>query len=162
MGPRRKKGKTSGSRLLRLGPFFLTFLAGGVATLLLLWVGGVLRWDGKPDPGAANEPECLRAQANGLAAILLPQAEWHSRDTTLPMEWVGRLRSSESLIQWNARVSAGIQSLGMDVLEGREEILERVGQWPLQRLTLVVGSGGETLATVIVETSRSPNLPPPF
>jgi hypothetical protein len=140
----------------------VAFLAGGL-TVYLLFGGWNRPHQGRPpapDPGAAAAE--LQRQADLLATVLLPQAEWIRRELALPMEWEGCLPSAESLVQWNARVSAGIEGLGLQVLDGREEVISRAGKWPLQRLTLIVGGAGEILATIVIETSRSPDLPPPF
>jgi hypothetical protein len=137
-------------------------VAGGLTVYLLLggWNRGGQGSPPAPDPAAAGAE--LQRRADLLATILLPQAEWLRRESALPMEWEGRLPSSESLVQWNARVSAGIEGLGLEVFDGREEVIARAGKWPLQRLTLTVGGAGELLATIVIETSRSPALPPTF
>jgi hypothetical protein len=94
--------------------------------------------------------------------VLSDEAEWQSRGVGHPPEWRGTLREGESLVHWNARVSGGIEKAGMRIRRGTEELLERRGGETGQRLTLEVGGEDEVLARVIVETRRSPYLPPSF
>ncbi len=111
-------------------------------------------------PGAASEPAVSRLEA--LEQLLAPAARWRQRDPGVPMVWTGTLGPPETLVQWNARISAGVEALGLEILEGREEILTRSRGRPLGRLTLVVGDAGEILATIVVEAVRPPALPPAF
>jgi hypothetical protein len=78
------------------------------------------------------------------------------------MEWVGELRSSDSLIQCNGRISTLLEALGLEVLDGREQLEEGPGQTVLQRLNLVIGRAGEVLGTIAIEARRDPSLPPAF
>ena len=94
--------------------------------------------------------------------MLHGEAEWEREGIGQPAEWRGKLRGSESLVHWNARVSAAIEGAGLQVGSGREELLDRKGGGTTQRLTLEVGTGAEPLAMVVVETRRSPYLPPSF
>ncbi len=158
----RKQRNPGGSTLARLGPLLLPFLAGGLVVFLLMGGFAHLRLPLREAPVVPNAALHAQQRLTALEAVLLPQAEWHHRELDPPLEWLGRLPSSQSLVQWNARVSAGIRALGMEVLEGQEDIIERPGSWPLQRLTLVVGEAGEMLATIVVETTRSPETPMPF
>lgn len=163
MSPRAKTSKrTKGLDPARFGPFALAFLAGCLATVLILWGAGLIHRGHSPSASPEESAALLEGRVAALSALLLPQADWRRRELSIPMEWIGQVSSSESLVQWNAQVSAGIRGLGLEVLEGREEVVTRPGKWPLQRLTLVVGAAGEALATIIVETTRSPTLPAAF
>ncbi len=161
MGTSRKERTRWGVLPIRLTPLFAAFVTGCLAAILILWRLGALSPAAPSGPPPAPPPS-LAERAEALSAMLLPQAEWRRRDGGVPMVWDGRLPAEESLIQWNARVSAGVQALGLEVLEGREEIIHNAGKWPLQRLTLVIGHAGRVVATLMVETTRSPSLPAPF
>jgi hypothetical protein len=66
------------------------------------------------------------------------------------------------MIHWNARASAAIEQAGLQVLDATEELIDRRGRPPLQRLQMRIADGGDPVAIVVVETSRSPALPPAF
>lgn len=160
MSPRRKK-KTGGSGLRWLGPLLVAFLAGAVAVYFLI-SGGYLDPLGV-DLTAAQQEELRQARIGLLTTMIDDQARWTYRDLAdPPLEWKGTLPDSVSLVQWNARVSKNIQELGFEILAGREEVIPRAGRWPLQRLTLEIGSGGHPIGRVTVELPRSPRLPQAF
>jgi len=164
MGRQRRAKSTKGAPPIRLAPLLVCFLAGSVLTVLGLWHWGVLGPQAPleipPAPGAPEAAGLSRREA--LERLLTPAARWSQRDLERPMVWTGTLEPAESVVQWNARISAGVESLGLEILEGREEILTRPRGRPLTRLTLVVGDAGEVLATLVVEAVRSPSLPPAF
>ena len=132
-----------------------------------LWHWGVL---GPRQLRPAPAPDRVRAvsaalavpRAEALAALLEPAARWRRRDMGPPMQWTGAIDASESLMQWNARVTAGVEGMGLEVIEGREEILELVKGGTRARLTLVIGSTEEVLATLAVEAVRPRSTPPAF
>lgn len=150
----------------RPGPLLITFLIGGALVFLGLGLSGRIHWETDSADGdrvAAATPRVDReTTAAMLTAVLEPQAEWRTRGPAIPLNWCGEIGSDESLVQWNARVTALCERLGLEVIAGTEEIIERRGRWPLQRLTLVAALGGETLATLVVEDTRPPTVPPTF
>ncbi|MBD3237360.1 MAG: hypothetical protein GF330_11690 [Candidatus Eisenbacteria bacterium] len=159
--------RASRSRLQvpRPGPLLIAFLAGGALVLLALGLSGRVRWNApaqRETPVTAGVPVDPETTAALLAAVLEPQADWERHDASPPLQWRGRVAAEESLVQWNARVSALCERLGLQIVSGTEEIIERRGRWPLQRVTLVAALAGETLATLVVEAPRPPTVPPAF
>lgn len=162
MGGRRRK-RASGRR--RSGAFLLPLL-GGLAFVALVAV--VRPWTlvprhapapaALPLPTAPSPAEMLVR----LRTVLHGEAEWEREGIGQPPEWRGKLRDGEALVHWNARVSGAIEGAGLQVRDGREELLDRPGGVTLQRLTLEVGTEQAVLAIVVVETRRSPYLPPTF
>lgn len=157
-----QRNKLGGSILERIGPFFLAFVAGGLTLWLLLLGSGKLRTTEAAGTDPVARGAVRVAKTSALAELLLPQADWIRRDSGLPMHWFGEVPSSESLVQWHARLSAAIRGMGLEILEGEEEITPQPRAWPSQRLTLAIGDGGELLATIVIETTRSPALPEVF
>jgi len=155
----RSRKRRDSRRSWRGSLLLLAFLAGAVAVLLLLR-------DGAPEPDPTTERLLAaqrRAELEGaLTRLLAAQARWDEAGSGRPLTWQGELAGRESLVRWNSRVSGEIEALGLEVLSGTEQLIERRGRFPLQRLRLTVGVGEETLATVVVETTRSPSLPPVF
>ncbi|MFH1143492.1 MAG: hypothetical protein V1774_03010 [Candidatus Eisenbacteria bacterium] len=97
-----------------------------------------------------------------LAAILEKRATWEVRAEGIGSEWLGRIPQGMSLVHWNAETTSALESAGLEVLAGREDLIDRRGRAPLQRLTLEIGVMGEFLATVVVETTRQSSLPTAF
>lgn len=151
-----------GSILERIGPYFLAFVAGGLALWLLLLGSGSLGRGAPERPDAAALGAARVEKAQALSELLLPQADWIRRDSGLPMHWYGEVSSSMSLVQWHARLSAAIGALGLEIFEGEEEITPRPGAWPTQRLSLAIGDGTARLANIVIETTRDPALPAAF
>lgn len=167
MGGRRRAKGTRGAASRRLAPLLIFFLGGSLLTVLALWHWGVLgprplHPAPAPDrePAALAEPAVPRAEA--LAALLEPAARWRRRDMGPPMSWTGAIDVSESLLQWNARVTAGVEKLGLQVLEGQEEIVDLARGGARARLTLIIGTAEEVLATLVVEAARPRETPPAF
>lgn len=177
MGRRRK-----GSRFRRYGlPLIAAAaLAGCAAFLLLIGPSSTRSPASHPvtslpaagDASATPAPEAggLRGESVGasagdldrLAAVLAPAARWRVARSGVPALWEGRIEEGETLVHWNARVTAGIERAGLEVLEASEELLQQRGRIPLQRLTMRVGSEGRALAEVRVEALRAAELPPAF
>jgi hypothetical protein len=112
-----------------------------------------------PAPAPGPSPAELLVR---LRTALHGEAKWEREGIGQPPEWRGTLKEGESLVHWNARVSAAIEGTGLKVRNGREELLERGPGVTMQRLTLEVGTAEAVLASVVVETRRSPYLPPTF
>lgn len=148
----------------RLGPVFVAFLTGGALLLVALGISGRIRWGRHPVPAptatatAWNRDACMSA----LVGFLRPQANWRDSAIACPLHWTGEIPAASSLIQWNARVSRALADLGLEIVSGTEEVIERRSRRPMQRLTLVAGRAGETLATIVVECQRPPQLSPVF
>jgi len=162
MGSRKRK-RASGRK--RSGAFlYPVLIVAALATLLLILRPWTLIPRSAPAASAPipPPPPSSTELLVRLRTLLQDEAEWRRQGTGQPPEWSGKLRGEESMVHWNARVSAAIEAAGMQVREGTEELIERQGGGTLQRLTLEVGSGAETLATIVVETRRSPYLPPTF
>ncbi len=159
MSPRRKKQKT-GLSLGWLGPLLVSFVAGGLTVYFLMSSGHLVPLG--DDAADIHLSELRDARLQLLETLLLPQARWTARELSEPIDWQGSLPDSVSLVQWNARITQGVQSLGFEILSGAEEVIPRAGRWPLQRLTLEVGESGLPLGRIMVETSRSPRLPQAF
>lgn len=161
----RKKKKQWRIKLPRLSPLVWSFLAGGVVVFLILGLCNRILWGHHSESGERDAKVTAAEQSRRveqLATLLHPLADWDATEVSCPLEWKGRIPSSESLVQWNAWASSAMQSLGLEVFAGTEEIIERRGRWPLQRLTLIGGISGETLATIVIETPRRQELPPAF
>jgi hypothetical protein len=162
MSGRRRK-RASGSK--RSGAFLLPAL---IVLALGVLVGMTHPWtllpQARPSPDESPVKPVLSAAelTRRLAAILEREAQWQEKGAGQPPEWRGKLPEKESLVHWNARISAAIEAAGLQVQSGTEELLERENGSPVQRLTLEVGGGGERLARIVVETRRSPYLPPSF
>lgn len=165
--------RTRGAASGRLAPLLICFLGGSLLTVMGLWHWGALGFRQQPpapgpDPGRATSakpapPVQLAAPRPGdLAALLEPVARWRRRDPGPPMSWTGAIDTSESLLQWNARVAAGIEALGLQVLEGREEIVDLARGGGRAQLTLVIGTAEEVVATLVVEAVRPRTTPPAF
>jgi hypothetical protein len=162
VSPRKRKSK-KGSVLSGVGPVFLSFIIGAVMVMFLVG-GGYLPWL-VPQERAESELQTtvddLRLKA--LKIFLDGQADWQGGEPGIGSGWEGRLPNSESLVQWNARITDGIEAIGLQVLSGQEEIVHRKNRQPLQRLTMTIGEEtGEFLTTVMVEIVRSDNLPSVF
>jgi len=110
-----------------------------------------------PVPGPSPAELLVR-----LRTALHAEARWEREGIGQPPEWRGTLKEGESLVHWNARVSGAIEGAGLQIREGREDLLERGPGVTAQRLTLEVGTAEALLARVVVETKRSPYLPPTF
>ncbi|MCK4413627.1 MAG: hypothetical protein KAY32_08790 [Candidatus Eisenbacteria sp.] len=156
----RKAGSSRAGRWA-LGPLLIAFFSGA---LLVVLVVVLLEWPARRPGGAtaaAGRP-AVQEQLAGLAALLDSQAEWEQIGDVSCPEWHGRIVDETSLVRWNAGATAALGAAGFEILAGKEDLIHRRNRWPLQRLTLEVGVAGEQIATVIVETGRSPSLPPPF
>jgi hypothetical protein len=140
----------------------------GLFIALLLVIGSRDRARPSGPPGSAS-PETIASAteraASGpdrLSRVLAGKADWEIERAGSPPRWEGRLSDSESMIHWNARASAAIEQAGLQVLDATEELIDRRGRPPLQRLQMRIADGGDPVAIVVVETSRSPALPPAF
>ncbi len=168
MGARRRPRRTTGGAASRrLTPLLVCFLGGCLVTVLVLWHWGVLgRGPAPPTPIAdqvqASAGELSPPRAEALTALLEPAARWRRRDMGPPLSWTGAIDGSESLLQWNARITAGVEKLGLQVLEGREEIVNPARGAARARLTLVIGTAEEVLANLVIEADRSRATPPAF
>jgi hypothetical protein len=140
------------------------FIAGSAALLLALGLSGRIR---------GSKPATLTAVTRGVAwerdgcisalvDFLSDKAKWRSRNAACPLDWKGELPGAASLIQWNATVTKAMESFGLEVLRGTEEIVDGRGRRPVHRLTLVAGRAGETLATITVEAPRPTQVSPVF
>ncbi|MBP6875036.1 MAG: hypothetical protein KBD56_03100 [Candidatus Eisenbacteria bacterium] len=166
---RRRKPRSKGFGRIPAGAFLLLGFAAVIAIIVLL---ANARWGSQgtrsvePAAAPAAAPKPLPPPASErpdlLARILAGRAEWRQTGTPGNMEWLGTLPDGSGLVKWNSDLTAAVQEAGLEVLTGREEVLERKGRWPLQRLTVEVGAAGEYLATVVVETARPPSLPAAF
>ena len=140
----------------------------GLFIALLLVIGNHDRDRLAEPPGAATmqtSPETAERSASGpdrLARVLAGRADWEIEHAGTPPRWEGRIADSESMIHWNARVSAEIEQAGLQILDATEELIDRRGRPPLQRLRMRIAEGGDPVAVVVVETSRSSALPPAF
>ena len=153
------------SRRRTLGSLFVLALLGGFAVLLVLSGRIGRRAPVASAPGAVVAPAAVTRVTqplDRLAQVLGPAAEWQLERAGNPPRGEGRLPSGESMVHWNARVSAEIEAAGLQILDAAEELENRRGRPPLQRLRLKVGLAGEPLAIIVVETGRSAALAPPF
>jgi len=178
-------GRRSRSRGLRRwspSPFLLGSFAGAIALVVLLsqadWgplarpergsdaaPGAAASATGAGPAGSAGAAGVAMPPADPLAAlseVLAGRAEWDRRGTQGGARWEGRIDGGTSLVRWNAETTAAVEEAGLEVLSGREELVERKGRWPLQRLTLEIGAAGRRCALVVVETARDPSLPAAF
>jgi hypothetical protein len=153
------------SRRQTLGSLFAFALLAGFALVLVL-AGRFGRGPGAPAaPGAVVAPAAttrVTQPLERLAQVLTPAAEWELERVGNPPRWEGRLPGGESMVHWNARITAEIEAAGLQVLDATEELVDRRGRSPLQRLRLDVGLAGERLAVIVVETGRSAALAPSF
>jgi hypothetical protein len=159
----RKRKRASGRK--RSGAFLLPAL---IVLALGVLVGMTRPWTllprRAPAPAAIPiAPAVSRSELiSRLSAVLEREAQWREKGSGSPPEWRGALAGKESLVHWNARISTAIEGAGLQVTSGTEELLERENGNPVQRLTLEVGAAGERVARIVVETRRSPYLPPSF
>jgi len=160
MGRSRRTGSSSPRHLIPLSAFLA--LVAFVAILLLVGPSRRPAEPVAPPASGAPAPLPVPGSLDRLTELLAPAAHWHLARAGVPPRWEGRIEGGETLIHWNARMSAAIEALGLEVLDAREELLERRGRQPMQRLTLRLGLAGETTAVVLVETARSAALPPAF
>ena len=162
-----RSSRTRDSRRRTLGSVFLLAVLGGFIGLLL--VIGHRDRAGLVEPPDAALPETSPSTAqrstsssDRLARVLAGAADWELERTGAPPRWEGRISDSESMIHWNARVSGAIEQAGLQILDATEELIDRRGRPPLQRLRMRIAEGGDPVAVVVVETSRAPALPPAF
>jgi hypothetical protein len=162
MGSRKRK-RASGRK--RTGAFLLPAL---IVLALGVLAGMTRPWTLLPRRGAAPAAAPLPGGVSRselisrLGAILEREAQWREKGSGSSPEWLGTLAGKESLVHWNARISTAIEGAGLQVTSGTEELLERQNGNPVQRLTLEVGAAGERVGRIVVETRRSPYLPPSF
>jgi hypothetical protein len=153
------------SRRRTLGSLLVFALLAGFAIVLVLTGRIGRRAPDASAPGVVVAPAAatrVTQPLERLAQVLGPAAEWQLERVGNPPRWEGRLPGGESMVHWNARVSAEIEAAGLQVLDATEELENRRGRAPLQRLRIKVGLAGEPLAIIVVETGRSAALAPPF
>ncbi len=142
------------------------YLAGGILALLLFFLllpRGVERPSLRSSSaGLVRSDPSVEENLGLLYEHLSKLTDWERNPPGLPIEWHGRPKPEVGLVSWNARATALAESLGFVVLEGTEEILERRGKWPLQRLTLILGLGDAEIGSIVVEAPRPPTLPIAF
>lgn len=160
---RRRRTRASGRR--RSGAFLLPI---GIALTVVALIVVTRPWTLLPErtpaaaapiPAPGPTPAELLVR---LRTALHDEARWEREGIGHPPEWRGTLRDGESLVHWNARVSAVLEGAGLTIREGREDLLERAPGTTMQRLTLELGTPEGVLGHVVVETKRSPYLPPSF
>jgi hypothetical protein len=163
---RRRRGKWKGLGWISSSPFLLACFAAAVLLIVLLsygeWAPGHGGAPAPPPSAAVPLAEPPPDPLGCLAGILADRAQWSRGDGPPRTEWRGTIPAETGLVRWNAGLTTALQAAGLEVLSGREELTERKGRWPQQRLTLEVGAAGEHLATVVVETTRNPALPAAF
>ncbi len=161
MSARRRRPR-KGSGRLRPGPILLVGIGVAVAIAVVFLVPRLRHGPQPTRPEPQRIPPSTTELLARLSEVMHGEAEWTREGTGSPPQWQGRLRGEESLVRWNARITGAVEAAGLQVLQGTEELSDRRGRWPVQRLTLRIGTDGNALATVVVETARSPALPPAF
>ena len=165
-----RRGKSRGPWRGSPGPLLLACFAGAIGLLVLLshadWRPLLGSRSGSGEGGRASSDRASSVAAPAdplgtLAQVLEGRAEWDRPRAGAGDRWSGRIEGM-SLVRWNGETTAALERAGLEVLAGREELVERRGRWPLQRLTLDIGAGGRKCAVVVVETSRDPSLPAGF
>ncbi len=148
-----------GSMLSGIGPVLLAFLAGALA-IIIATTGNYLPWQNKPPEEKIEEQtELIELRLEALSIFLRGQADWIESNPALVKGWSGDLVETESLVQWNAAIVDGVESIGLCVLSGHEEIIPRRNRLPIQQLTLVIGDEvGDYVTTVCVRKPRRGNL----